>query len=138
LGRATIYGSTAVHTSALEATFVKEATMIKPQDYLKVLPEITRRILTVSDPEKIILFGSYARGDFGSDSDLDLLVILDGVDSPRSESIHLRRSLRGLLVPVDILVATPEQVERHRNTIGLIYRSALAEGKVLYERPTSV
>jgi predicted nucleotidyltransferase len=111
--------------------------MTEPQGYREILPEITRRILAVSDPEKVILFGSYARGDFGPDSDLDLLVVIDGVDSPRSESIHLRRSLRGLLVPVDVIVATPEQVERHRNTIGLIYRSALAEGKVLYERPTT-
>lgn len=112
--------------------------MTAAQNHLKVLPEITRRILAVSNPAKIILFGSYARGDFGPDSDLDLLVILDEVDSPRSESVHLRRSLRGLLVPVDILVATPEQVERHRNTVGLIYRSALSEGKVLYERPTAI
>ena len=112
--------------------------MTGPQSHLDVIPEITRRILAVSDPTKIILFGSYARGDFGPDSDLDLLVILEGVDSPRAESINLRRTLRGLLVPVDILVATPEQVERHRNTVGMIYRSALAEGKVLYERPTTV
>jgi len=102
-----------------------------------VLRRIVRRILAASDPEKIILFGSYARGDFGPDSDLDLLVIIEGVDTPRAESVHLRRSLRGLLVPVDIVVATPEQVERHRNTIGLIYRSALKEGTVLYERPTA-
>ena len=94
--------------------------MIEWQDYLEVLPEITRRILAVSNPRRIILFGSYARGDSGPDSDLDLLVILDEVDSPRAESINLRRSLRGLLVPVDILVATPEQIERHRDTIGLI------------------
>jgi predicted nucleotidyltransferase len=92
--------------------------MTEPRSYLDVLPEITRRILAASNPEKIVLFGSYARGDFGPDSDL-------------------RRSLRGLLVPVDILVATPEQVERHRNTIGLIYRSALAEGEILYERRTA-
>jgi predicted nucleotidyltransferase len=112
--------------------------MTAPQNHLNVIPEITRRILAVSDPAKIILFGSYAREDFGPDSDLDLLVILEGVDSPRAESIKLRRTLRGLLVPVDILVATPEQVERHRNTVGLIYRSVLAEGKVLYERPATV
>jgi predicted nucleotidyltransferase len=112
--------------------------MEKPRDHLDALPEITRRILAASNPTKIILFGSYARGDFGPDSDLDLLVILEGVDSPRSESVNLRRCLRGLLVPVDILVATPEQVERHQNTIGLIYRSALEEGKVLYERPAAI
>jgi predicted nucleotidyltransferase len=104
---------------------------------LRHLPEITRRILKASDPEKIILFGSHARGTAQSDSDLDLLVILRGVKSPRSESNRLRQLLRGLLVPVDIIVASPEQIQRHRNTIGLIYNSALAEGKVVYERPTT-
>lgn len=103
---------------------------------LEHLPEITRRILSASDPEKIILFGSYARGDAHLDSDLDLLVIMRGVKSPRSESNRLRRLLRGLLVPVDIIVASAEQVQRHRNTIGLIYQSALNEGKVVYERPS--
>jgi len=108
------------------------------KNLLELLPEITSRIVKTSDPEKIVLFGSYAKGDFGPDSDLDLLVIIDGIDSPRKESNRLRRSLRGLLAPVDILVATPEQIERHRKTIGLIYRPALDEGKVIYERPTAV
>ena len=96
-----------------------------------------RRILAVSQPEKIILFGSFARGDYGPDSDLDLLVILENVDSPRAESNRLRRAMRGLLAPVDILVATPEQIQRHRHTIGFIYRTALDEGKVIYERPAA-
>jgi len=105
---------------------------------LEYLPEITRRILNVSQPEKIILFGSFARGDFNPDSDLDLLVILEGVEAPRAESTRLRRALRGILIPVDIIVATPQQIERHRNTIGYIYRTALSEGRVIYERPTAV
>ena len=103
----------------------------------KLLPEITQRILAISDPEKIILFGSYARGDYGPDSDFDLMVVLKTVQSTREESTRLRRALRGLLVPIDILVATPEQLERHRNTVGLIYRTVLSEGKILYERPAA-
>jgi predicted nucleotidyltransferase len=98
------------------------------------IPEITRRIIETSHPDKIILFGSYARDDFSADSDLDLLVIVPGVRHLRRESIRVRRALRGLLAPVDIVIATPEQIERHRNTHGLVYRSALREGKVLYER----
>ena len=99
------------------------------------IPEITRRIVETSHPDKIILFGSYARDDFSADSDLDLLVIVPGVKHLRKESIRLRRALRGLLAPVDIVIATPEQIKRHGNTNGLVYRSALREGKVLYERP---
>lgn len=98
------------------------------------IPEITRRIIETSHPEKIILFGSHARGDFGADSDLDLLVIVPGVKHARRESIRVRGALRGLLAPVDIVIATPEQIKRLRNTHGLVYQSALREGKVLYER----
>lgn len=98
------------------------------------LPEITRRIVQTSNPEKIILFGSYARGNFGTDSDLDLLIIMPNVEHFRQESIRVRRALRGLLVPVDIVVATPEQIARLGNTPGLVYQAALSEGKVLYER----
>ena len=74
---------------------------------LELLPEITQRILAVSDPEKIILFGSYARGDYGPDSDLDLMVVMQNIQSSREESTRLRRALRELLAPIDILVATP-------------------------------
>jgi predicted nucleotidyltransferase len=97
------------------------------------IPEITRRIIETSHPERIILFGSYARGNFNADSDLDLLVIISGVRHLRQESIRVRRALRGLLAPVDIIIATPEQIQRLGNTSGLIYQSALQEGKVLYE-----
>ena len=97
------------------------------------LPEITRRIVETSNPEKIILFGSYARGTFGADSDLDLLINVPGVKHLREESLRVRRALRGLLVPVDIVIATPEQIERLGNTAGLVYQTALSEGKVLYE-----
>ena len=100
----------------------------------KLLEEITRRILAISAPEQIILFGSYARGEPGPDSDLDLLVVESSVEAPRRESVRLRRALRGLLVPIDVVVATPQQIERHRDTIGLIYGPAVREGRVLYER----
>jgi len=103
----------------------------------ELLEEIKRRILAVSDPEQIILFGSHARGIAGPDSDLDLLVIEEGIDATRRESVRLRAALRGLLVPIDVLVATPNQIERYRNSIGLIYNSILREGKVIYERAST-
>jgi uncharacterized protein len=99
----------------------------------ELLAEITRRILAISDPEQIIMFGSYARGDSNPNSDLDLLIVED-VEFLRQQSVRLRQALRGLLFPIDIVVATPEQIKRYRNTIGLIYHSALQEGKVLYDR----
>ena len=98
------------------------------------LPEITRRIVRTSNPEKIILFGSHARSSSDADSDLDLLVIVPECKHLRRESIRVRRALRGLLVPVDVIVATTEQMIRLGDTPGLIYRTALQEGEVLYER----
>jgi predicted nucleotidyltransferase len=103
-------------------------------DLTDQLPEITRRIVRTSNPDKIILFGSYARGSFNADSDLDLLIIVPNVEHARQESFRVRRALRGLLVPVDIVIAAPEQIKRLGNVPGLVYRSALSEGKVLYER----
>lgn len=102
-----------------------------------LINEIKRRILAMCDPEQIILFGSHARGNAGPNSDVDLLVIEEGIQAPRQESVRLRGALRGLLVPVDVLVATPQQVERYRDAIGLIYGSILREGKVIYERAAS-
>ena len=76
-------------------------------NFLEKIPEIVRRIVNACQPEKIILFGSYARGDHGPDSDLDLLVIIPEVESNREESTRLRGKLMGMLVPVDIIVVTP-------------------------------
>ena len=102
----------------------------------EVIQEITRRIVATSDPEQVILFGSYARGDIGPDSDVDVLVIANDV-LPRQESVRVQRALRGLLVPVDVVVATPQQIAAYGDAPGLVYRTALREGKVLYERESA-
>ena len=99
-----------------------------------VLAEITRRIVAVSDPQQIILFGSQARGNAGSDSDLDILVVKDEVESLGAETAHIYRALAGLSTPVDVVVARSDYVRRHRDVIGTIVRPALREGRVLYAR----
>lgn len=101
-----------------------------------LLAEITQRVVAVSDPEQIILFGSQARGDAGSNSDLDLLVIKDEVESPRAEAARIYRALAGLRTPVDVVVMRSDYVQRYRDIIGAIVRPALREGRVLYARRT--
>ncbi len=96
-----------------------------------LLQEIVRRIVLEVQAEKIILFGSAARGEMGPDSDLDLLVIT-ACDHRRNTARKIRRALFGIRVPIDIIVAKPEDIERYGDSIGLIYRPALREGKVLY------
>ncbi len=103
----------------------------------KVLEEIVKRIVEAVAPEKIILFGSAARGEMGPDSDLDLLVV-KACDRPREEARIIRRKLIGIAMPIDVLVETPEHLEEHKDTIGYIYRPALREGKVIYERKDSL
>jgi len=97
----------------------------------EILQEIVRRIVAAVQPEKIILFGSAAREDMGPDSDLDFLVI-KSCKNRRETARKIRRKLIGIGIPKDIIVATPEDIERYKDTIGLIYRPALSEGKVLY------
>lgn len=96
-----------------------------------VLDEIVRRIVKAAKPEKIIMFGSAARGEMGPDSDLDILVVT-ACDHRRNTARKIRRGLFGIGLPIDIIVAKPEDIERYKDSIGLIYRPALREGKVLY------
>lgn len=98
------------------------------------IQEMVRRIVEQFHPEKVILFGSYARGTAGPDSDVDLLVVMPFSGSKFEKEVEIRVTLRGLGIAKDVFVATPDQVERFRNIVGTLLRPALREGKVLYER----
>jgi uncharacterized protein len=102
---------------------------LKPE----LIDEIIRRILTVEQPERIIMFGSAATGDMGPDSDIDLLVLAAETPDPREESVRIRRVLRGLGYPFDILVMTAERFERTKSLIGGIAYPANKYGKVIYK-----
>lgn len=98
----------------------------------ETLEEIIRRIVEVAQPEKIILFGSAAKGELGPNSDIDLLVIKGGEfdQSHLVGDIYLK--LHGVGQAVDVILVTPEQVERYRNTHCLVIAPALREGKEVY------
>lgn len=97
----------------------------------EIIQEIVRRIVAAVQPEKIILFGSAAREEMGPDSDVDLLVVKP-CGHRRKTALKIERSLIGIGIPTDIIVAKPDDIERYKDTIGLIYRPALREGKTIY------
>ena len=98
----------------------------------EVIEQLVRRIIELVYPLRIILFGSAARGEMESDSDIDVLVVMpEGVHRRRTVQL-LYRQIRGLGVPFDILVATPNDLEVHRDNIGLIYQTILREGREVY------
>ena len=97
----------------------------------KTLDDIIRRIVDVAQPEKIILFGSAARGEMGPNSDVDLLVIKPGVHRLDLTG-QIYRNMHGVGEAVDIIVVTPDDVERYSNSHALVIAPALREGKVVY------
>ncbi len=99
------------------------------------LAEIVRRVVQVAQPEKIILFGSAARGEMGPHSDVDLLVIKRGEFDASWLTGEIYTHLHGVGQAVDIILVTPEQVERYRNVHSLIIAPALREGKEIYHAP---
>jgi predicted nucleotidyltransferase len=98
------------------------------------IDDLVRRIVERFRPEKIILFGSHARGTAGQDSDADILVVMPVKGSKRKKATEIDVALVGLDLPVDLIVVTPEELERNKNQIGTIVYPALKEGKVLYEK----
>jgi len=98
-----------------------------------VLKEITRRIVEGIHPEKIILFGSRAWGEPDEWSDVDLFVI---VNHSKERSYERARKvyscLRGIGVPIDVIVQTRDEVERRRKVVTSLTKAVLDQGKVLY------
>lgn len=110
-------------------------TLARSKVTKRLLQDIVERLVEVAHPEKIVLFGSHARGDNRPDSDVDLLVI-----TPSDEPRHVRarpmyRALRDIRVPTDIVVYTPDEVYDWSEVRQALVTTALREGKVLYEEP---
>jgi uncharacterized protein len=97
-----------------------------------LLQQVVERIVAAADPDRILLFGSGARGCMGPHSDLDLLVVKDGDWDRHEVDLAIRRSLRGLGIAMDLVLATPGELERYGRSIGLVYLPALEEGQVIY------
>jgi predicted nucleotidyltransferase len=103
-------------------------------DRARLLQEMVSRIREAMQPERIVLFGSRARGTAREDSDFDLLVVKDS-DKPRYERAGpLYTKLADLPVEVEIVVYTPEEVREWSNVPQAFITTAMREGKVLYEK----
>lgn len=96
------------------------------------LNELVKRIVEAVHPLKIILFGSAARGEMGPDSDFDVLVVMPDGTHRRNTAQFLHTQFFGIPLAVDVVVATPSDLEKHRDNIGLIYHAILDEGRELY------
>lgn len=97
-----------------------------------IIDELIQRIVRAVHPLRIILFGSAAREETRLDSDVDVLIVMpEGVHRRRmAQDIH--EQLFGFPVSVDVLVATPEDLRKHKDNIGLVYHRILREGQEIY------
>ena len=98
----------------------------------ELIQEIVQRVLTVSRPERVILFGSAVSGQLTPDSDVDLLIVEPNPDDRREESVRIHNVLRGLGYPFDIIVISSEWFEESKEVIGGIAYPANKYGKVIY------
>ena len=95
--------------------------------------EIVTRVVRVSRPDRIILFGSAATENMTPDSDIDLLVLQTAPIDPREERLRIRRVLRGLDLSFDIIVMATDRFEESKKVIGGIAYPANKYGKTIYE-----
>jgi predicted nucleotidyltransferase len=101
----------------------------------ETLEQITRRIVEGFHPQRLILFGSRARGDERRDSDIDLLIVAPSAEPRWRRAVPVYRALAGLGVPKDIVWWTPEEIAEWRGVKTHFINTVLREGIVLYENP---
>jgi predicted nucleotidyltransferase len=102
----------------------------------KAIDHVVRQIVEKFKPQKIILFGSYARGNPRPESDVDLLVVMDTPLKEVNQSIEIHRQL-DIMFGLDLLVYTPEHLQDRLEMGDWFVRDILKEGQVLYEAKNS-
>jgi uncharacterized protein len=101
-----------------------------------ILAELIERVNQVTQARRIIVFGSTARGEATPQSDIDILVVVTGPIHHRKLAQEIYRNLHGIQVPVDVIVATEDEVQQYANRKGFILSPALKEGLLIYECKT--
>ena len=98
----------------------------------EAIERLVRSIVEIVNPLRVIVFGSAARDTWSPGNDVDLLVVMPAGTHRRKTEQELYRRIHSVGVPFDLLVATSEDLERHKDNVGLIYRNILAEGREVY------
>ena len=98
------------------------------------LRSITELIVQCCDPEAVLLFGSYAKGQYNLDSDLDLLVIGDFRKSPFLRGLEVRELLRRYPICIDLHLVTPEEMAAESRKPHGFISSVLSSSRIMYER----
>jgi len=101
------------------------------ESYLK---NIVDKIINNFNPDKIIIFGSYAYGHPTVDSDMDIMIVMETDEKPHKRAVSVRKVLKGIGIPKDIIVKTPEEFERFKDIVGTIVYPAAHKGRIIYER----
>ena len=99
-----------------------------------IIREMVRRIVDRFDPEKIILFGSHARGNARPDSDVDLLVVMNFSGNRRRQASILDSTLIGTGLPTDLILISPAEMTAQKDQMGTLIHDALPDSRLLYER----
>lgn len=94
---------------------------------------VLRMVAVAQSPKRVVVFGSYARGDANEDSDLDLLVVESEIDDRTHEYVRLREAAGGIGIGIDLLLFTEQEFEKRRQWWTTPAYWADREGRVLYE-----
>lgn len=116
--------------SDIEEKFTRDHDMTSDGTVATMVERIVERF----QPHRVVLFGSRSRGTPNQWSDVDLLVVMGEAPNKKQLTVEMRRTLKDLPVGKDIVVTTPDEIERRGHVFGTVLHAALREGKVVYER----
>lgn len=108
--------------------YLAEISVLSQQE----IEEIRNKIVHEVNPQKIYIFGSYARENAGEESDIDLLVIMDSTLNPHQRNLKIKKLFRRRRFSLDAFVYTPEEAMKYKEIPGTILHNAVYQGKLIY------